>query len=690
LNPAAPQTPNQDVQRSPKQAADRAAELRREIEHHNNLYYAQDAPEITDAAYDALLNELRAIEAEFPELRESDSPTQKVGAAPQGRFAEVEHLQPMYSLANARNEDELRAWEQRLRNRLASEGITDPKLRFVTEGKIDGLAISLIYRGGTLERGATRGNGVIGEDVTANLKTIADIPHELPVSDPPPLIEVRGEIYIRRPDFHRLNEERAEAGEPAYANPRNLAAGSIRQLDPELAASRPLSLWSYGVGAMDGINFQTHSETLAQLAAWGFPINAYEVLDGIDAVAAACHGWEERRESLEYEIDGAVVKVDDNELMRRLGVAGREPRGAIAWKFPPMEATTVLKKIHWNVGRTGRMVPWGELEPVVVTGVTVSKATLHNEQDLTLKDIREGDEVLVTRAGDVIPRIIGPTPAALKRKGRAAPPQPPAKCPACGTPTVKPEGADWTICPNRRGCPGQRFQAFKHFVSRGAMDIDGLGEQLVTQFLQMGLFKDLPDIYNLGDHRDQLIELDGFGETSVDKLLAAIEHSKQQPFWRVLYALALPGIGSVNARNLARRFGSIDALANTDAAAIAETNGIGPILAESIVSHLGDPEERELIDRLRELGLQMAGEEPGSAEGPLAGKTFVLTGTLPHMTRDQAREQIEAAGGRVTSSVSKKTDYVVAGEEAGSKLEKAERLGVNVLDEAGLEKLIAG
>jgi DNA ligase (NAD+) len=668
----------------------RAAELRAEIEHHNKLYYVEDAPQVTDAEYDALLGELRDLEAEFPELATPESPTQQVGAAPVSRFPQVEHLQPMYSLANARNEDELRAWEQRLRNRLASEGIQREDLSYVVEGKIDGLAISLIYRDGALERGVTRGNGVIGEDVTANLRTIAELPHELPVTKPPALFEVRGEIYIRRSDFHALNEQRAEQGHATYANPRNLAAGSIRQLDVELAASRPLALWSYGVGAIEGIVFDTHSAALEQLRDWGFPVNDFELFGGIDAVAAACHAWERRREDLDYEIDGAVVKIDDIELMRRAGVAGREPRGAIAWKFPPMEAVTRLIEIQWNVGRTGHLVPLALLEPVVVTGVTVQHATLHNEVDVVAKDIRAGDEVIVTRAGDVIPRVVGPSPAARDRADRAEPPAPPAECPSCGTPTVKDEGSDWTYCPNRRGCPGQRFQAFKHFVHRGAMDIDGLGEKQVALFLEQGFFNDLSDIYDLSEHREALLAIDGFGDVSVNKLLGAIKASKRQPFWRVLYAIGLPGIGAVNARNLARRFGSIDALAAATTEQVAETYGIGEVLAESIAEHLAIDEERTLIERLRAAGLQLTGDEPAAAEGVLSGKTLVLTGTLPHMTRDQARAKIEAAGGRVTSTVSKKTDYVVAGAEAGSKLEKAERLGVTVIDEAALEGLIGG
>jgi DNA ligase (NAD+) len=674
---------------SDQAAIDRVAELKAEIERHNRLYYELDKPEITDAEYDALFGELRAIENDHPELVTPDSPTQKVGGKPAGRFPEVEHLLPMLSLANARNEQELHAWEQRLRNRLATEGIADPDLRYAAEPKIDGLAISLIYRDGELERGVTRGNGIVGEEVTANLRTIAEIPQRLAKAGgaPPPLLEVRGEVYIRRSDFHALNEQRAEAGESTYANPRNLAAGSIRQLDPQLAASRPLAMWCYGTGALEGIEFATHGEALARLGKWGFPVNEFAQLASIDAVVEACKSWEDRRESLDFEIDGVVIKVDDAELTRRAGVVGREPRAAIAWKFPPMEATTTLEAIHWNVGRTGNLVPAAVLAPVVVTGVTVRNATLHNEHDLLLKDVRVGDEVVVTRAGDVIPRVVGPSAAARGRKDRARPPHPPKQCPSCGTATVKPEGSLWTICPNRHGCPGQRYQALKQFVSRGAMDIDGLGEKQLETFMELGLVRDLPDIYELAVKREQLLELEGYGETSVRNLLAGIEASKAQPFWRVLFAIGLPGIGAVNAKNLARRFGSIDALRDAPPETIVETSGIGPILAESIAEHLAEPQVWNMIERLRGHSLQLVGEAPASTEGPLAGKTFVLTGTLPNLTRDQATELIEAAGGKTTSSVSKKTDYVVAGDAAGSKLEKAQRLGLEILDEDSLRSL---
>ncbi|MBJ7347889.1 MAG: NAD-dependent DNA ligase LigA [Thermoleophilaceae bacterium] len=667
-------------------AGSRARELRDQIEHHNRLYYQNDAPEISDGQYDALLNELRQLEADHPELVTLDSPTQRVGAAPQGRFAEVQHIQPLYSLGNARNADELRAWELRLRNRLATEGIENPKLTFAAEPKIDGLAISLIFRDGKFLRAVTRGNGIVGEDVSANIRTIAEIPQELKTGDAPPLVEVRGEIYIRRSDFHVLNEQRAEAGEATYANPRNTAAGSIRQLDPALTATRPLSMWCYGVGALEGIEFATHSAALQQLKEWGFPVNEIAVYDDIEQTIEACQQWEARREELDFEIDGVVLKVNDTDYMRRAGVAGREPRGAIAWKFPPLEATTTLEQIEWSVGRTGNLVPVAVLAPVEVMGVTVRHATLHNEHDLLQKDVRAGDEVVVTRAGDVIPRVVGPTAATLERTDRGEQPHPPSICPACNTPTVRPEGSLWTICPNSDSCPGQRFQAFKHFVHRGAMDIDGLGERQIELFMELGFIKELPDIYEL--NAAEFVDLKGYGDKAITKLLAGIEFSKQQPFWRVLFGLGLPGVGAINARNLAQRFGSIEALTAATPDEIEQTPGFGKILAEGIAEHLAKPTVQSVIERLRAHGLTFEAEIAGTNDGPLAGKTFVLTGTLPSLTRDQAAELIRAAGGQVTTTVSKKTDYVVAGDNAGSKLEKAQRLGTTVLDEATLRTLL--
>ncbi len=668
-------------------AGTRAAELRRLIEHHNRAYYALDAPEVGDDVYDALMDELRALEAANPELLTPDSPTQRVGAKPLAKFAQARHLQPMLSLANARGEDELRAWVERMRAHLAREGIAEPRFTYVAEPKIDGLAISLVYRDGVLERGATRGDGEVGEDVTQNLRTIRAIP--LVIEDAPALIEVRGEAYLPRQAFTELNERRAQAGEPTFMNPRNSAAGSIRQLDPRLAAARPLTMWCYGIGATEGIAFTSHWEGLEWLRARGFRVNPEVVrFDDIEAVIARCHAWEERRGALDYEIDGVVVKVDDLELQRRLGVVGREPRAAIAWKFAPTTAVTTLRRVAWNVGRTGHLVPFAELEPVVVGGVTVKLATLHNEEDLARKDVREGDEVIVLRAGDVIPQVVSPAPKAARRKGRGPAPRPPEHCPACGTATVKPAGGVWTICPNRGGCPGQQWQALRHFVSRGAMDIEGLGDERVTLLLERGLVRDAGGLYALTV--EQLAELEGFGELSAGNLVEAIAASRERPFARVLFGLGIHGVGEVNARNLAQRFRSIDALAAATPEEIAGTPGIGPVLAKQIAEALRDEDTVDLIARLRTAGLRFEEEGPPPGEGPLAERSFVLTGTLPHLTREEATARILAAGGRVTSSVSKKTDYVVAGEAAGSKLEKAERLGTAVIDEDALLALLDG
>jgi DNA ligase (NAD+) len=667
----------------------RAAELREKLERAGHQYYVLDDPELGDDEYDALLNELRELEAAHPELKASDSPTQRVGGTPLQRFEQVRHHQPMLSLANARNEEELRAWLDRTERFLKKEGVEDAEITFATEPKVDGLAISLVYENGALTRGATRGDGEVGEDVTANLRTIKAIP--LRIDDAPPLIEVRGEAYLPRGAFAKLNEERAAAGEPTFANPRNSAAGSIRQLDPNVTASRPLSMWAYSIGAHEGIEFASQKESLDWMRDHGFKVNEdIEVHTSLDATVAACRGWEERRESLDFEIDGVVVKIDDLELQRRLGVVGREPRGAIAWKFPPMTATTTLEKVAWNVGRTGHMVPFAVLEPVQVSGVTVKLATLHNEEDIRRKDVREGDEVIVTRAGDVIPRVVSPTSRAQKRKGRSPVPQPPSKCPACGTPTVKPEDGVWTICPNRSGCPGQLFQTIKQFVSRGAMDIEGLGEERVYQFLDQGVIDGIASIYDLT--QEQVEGLEGFAEISARNLVEAIERSKQQPFSRVVFGLGIHGIGFVNARALTAHFRTIDALLEATPDDIEAVPGFGPILATQIAETLSEKPTRELVERLRAHGLKLAeeGPAPAAAEGPLAGRTLVLTGTLPNLTREQATERIEAAGGKVTGSVSKKTDYVVAGEDAGSKLAKAEKVGTEILDEAGFLALLEG
>jgi DNA ligase (NAD+) len=669
---------------APPDPAGRAAALREQLAYHSQRYYVEDDPEIGDEEYDALYRELVELEQAHPELVTPDSPTQRPGGAPVERLEKVVHLQPMLSLANVRSEQELRAWVARMRAHLAREGIEDPRFRFVCEPKIDGLAVSLIYRDGVLERGATRGNGEIGEDVTHNLRTIAQIPRR--IEGAPALLEVRGEIYISLPDFQALNERRAAEGLSTFMNPRNSAAGTIRQLDPALTAQRPLSMWAYSVGAVEGLELTDQWDVLNWLRDHGFPVNQeIVVLDDEEAVVAQCLEWQRRRGALDFEIDGVVVKVSDFELQRRLGAVGRDPRWAVAWKFPPTTAKTRLIAVHWNVGKFGDLHPFAELEPVRVGGVTVRMATLHNEEDLARKDLREGDDVIVLRAGDVIPQVVSPAPHAVENPHRSPPPQVPGRCPICGTPTVKAPGAVFTKCPNLE-CAGRRWQLLRHFVSRGAMDIDGLGEKQVGVLLDRGLIRGAADLYDLRE--EQLLELEGFAEISAQRLIAAIDASRARPFARVLFAIGIEEVGEVTARNLAAQFRTIDALLAATPAQIEETPGVGPKMAVTIADQLAEPAMRELVERLRNAGLRFEEEGPPPGEGPLAGVTFVLTGTLPTLTREAATELIQAAGGRVSSSVSKKTDYVVAGDSAGSKLEKAERLGVRVLGEPGLLELL--
>ncbi len=662
--------------------AERAAELRRQLDYHGHRYYVLDDPEIGDDRYDALLDELRALETEHPELVTPDSPTQRVGGEPVSDLEKVRHPQAMLSLANARSAEELRAWISRMRNHLAREGIEDPDFEYVAEPKIDGLAISLIYRDGVFERGATRGNGEIGEDVTHNLRTIGGIPLRLDLKDAPDLVEVRGEVYMSLSDFAALNERRAEAGLSTFMNPRNSAAGTIRQLDPKLAAERPLSFWAYGVGATEGISFSTHWDALEWLREHRFPVHQDVLkLTTEDEVVAQCEAWEGRRGSLDFEIDGVVVKVNEVELQRRLGVVGREPRWAIAWKFAPTTAVTQLKQIGWNPGKFGDLHPYAMLEPVHVGGVTIKLATLHNEEDLARKDIRPGEEVIVLRAGDVIPQVLSPAPHVAERKRRPKPPKPPGRCPICDTPTVKPRDSVFTRCPNR-DCPGRRWQLLKHFV--GAMDIDGLGEKQVSLFMELGWVRTAADFYRLDP--EKIASQTGFGRVSAEKLVNAIKDSQRQPFGRVLFALGIEEVGYVTGRSLSQKFRTVDALLAASPEEIEQTQGVGPKMARVIRDQLQDPQMRSLIEDLGAQGVRLAEEGPPPGEGPLAGKTFVLTGTMPSLTREQATEMITAAGGKVTGSVSKKTDYVVAGENPGSKLSKAEQLEVPVIDEHGLRE----
>jgi DNA ligase (NAD+) len=687
-SPSEPEPPDAgSSRRAPsEQTLARVSELRGTLEHHAWRYYVLDDPEISDEAYDALLDELRGLEAEFPELETPDSPTQRVGGEPVGRLEKVNHLEPMLSLGNVRSEEELRAWVERMRAHLGREGIVRRRFQYVVEPKVDGLAVSLIYRDGVLERGATRGNGEIGEDVTHNLRTIGSIP--LHIDHAPPLLEVRGEVYMSLGDFASLNERRAEEGLSTFMNPRNSAAGTVRQLDPALAAERPLSMWAYQVGVADGLSFGTHWEALSWLREHGFRVNRdVKLLGSEDEVIEQCLKWQARRGELDFEIDGVVIKVADLELQRRLGSVGRDPRWAVAWKFPPTTAVTRLGAVMWNVGKFGDLRPYAVLEPVAVGGVTIKLATLHNEEDIVRKDIRAGEDVIVLRAGDVIPQVVSPAPHVVEHEDRPPVTRPPRRCPYCDTPTVKPKESVFTTCPNR-DCPERAWQLLKHFVGRAAMDVDGLGEKQVALLQQRGLVKTTADLYRLREHRDELLELEGFGELSVGNLLDAIDASKRRPFARVLFALGIEEVGEVTGRNLAMRFRNIDALLEASVEEIAETPGIGEKMGRAISSQLHDERMTALIEDLRKIGLRFAEAGPAPTSGPLAGKTVVLTGTLPTLSREEATERIQAAGGRVTSAVSKKTHYVVAGEGSGSKLEKAERLRVPVLDESGLLALL--
>ena len=687
----------------------RAAALREQLNHHSYLYYALDQPEIDDAEYDALFGELQKLEEAHPEVRTPDSPTQRVGGVVAREFTQVRHRTPMLSLANARNDDELVAWEQRNRRLLDSMGLGDQPLRYVTEPKIDGLAISLTYLDGLFTAGATRGNGVIGEDVTANLRTIRAIPLRMRGARPPAAVEVRGEAYLPLADFERLNEQRAQAGLSTFVNPRNSAAGSIRQLDPAVAASRPLSVWCYAVGTEgtagadpvledDGRPVASHWEALRWLREQGFRVHPdVRHHESIEDVAAHCAEWQARRADLDFDIDGVVVKVDSLELQQALGSVAHDPRWAIAYKFAPTTATTRLRSIEVNVGRTGVLTPFAVMEPVFVGGVTVERATLHNEDHIHGKDIRPGDTVIVQRAGDVIPQIVGPV--VHDRTGEEREWHLPAACPSCGSTIVREVGEAASRCPNR-SCPAQIVESIVHFES--AMDIDGMGEEAVIWLHEAGLLTNVADIYELS--LSTLVDVPLFarqakspaGEPIVvpsrnaEKLLAAISQSKQQPFARVLFALGIPHVGFVTALALVEHIPSLEALEAASEEEIAEAPGIGPIVASAVRQYLADAPNRETLGRLRAHGLRFVEEAPQRAQGPFSGMTFVLTGRLESMTRPQAAARIEALGGRTTDSVSKATSYVVAGEDPGSKLAKAQKAGVTVLDEPAFLDLLAG
>jgi len=670
-------------------SAERAAELRRLLAEANHRYYVLDDPSVDDAVYDAWMRELTALEEADPGLRTPDSPTQRVGAAPAGQFAPVRHLVPMLSLANARGPGELRDWHRRAREAMRAVGLEEESFRMVVEPKIDGLAVSLTYEDGVLVRGATRGDGTTGEDVTANLRTVRAIPLRLRGTAPPARVEVRGEVYLPLGAFAEFNASRARAELPTFANPRNAAAGSLRQLDPRVTAERPLSIWCYALGAADGVEVADQPGVLAWLREAGFPVHPdIAVVDDVEDAVAACARWEERRATLDFDIDGAVVKIDRLDVQAALGAVGRAPRWAVAYKFAPTTATTLLRDIGINVGRTGALVPFAQMDPVEVGGVVVKQATLHNQEDIARKDLRIGDRVVVQRAGDVIPQVVAPL--VQERTGDERPFVMPDHCPACGTPVVQPEGEVQMRCPNR-SCPAQILQTIQHFASRGAMDIEGLGEKTVAKLHAAGLVRDVADIYTLRDHEAEVVALEGFKDVSARNLLRGIDASRERGWPRVIYALGIRHVGEITARAIADVAPSLDALLAASPDDLARAEGVGPVVAESIAEHLSSEDNRRALLRLREYGVTVEGEAaqaPG--DGPLAGMTVVITGTIPGHTRDEARRAVVAAGGRATDSVSAKTDLVVAGAGAGSKLAKAERLGVPVADAADFAGILGG
>ena len=663
-------------------ASKRADELRREINTHNHSYYMLDDSTISDAEYDCLLQELRGIESAFPELLTPDSPTQRVGGAPADGFAQVEHSAPMLSLGNAFDPEDLENWLRRTKNLVG-----DAEFDLVCELKIDGLAVNLTYENGVFVEGATRGNGTVGEDVTQNLRTIKTIPLSL-LEGAPERLEVRGEVYLPIPEFHRLNREREERGEPLYANPRNTGAGSIRQLDPTITASRNMEIWVYSLGGagvtepLDG-----HWEALEWLKRLGFRINPHnKICHTVDEVVAFHEHWVESRHELPYEADGVVVKISSLALQDTLGVVGREPRWAIAYKFPAEQAVTRLLEIGINVGRTGSLNPYAVLEPVLVSGATVRHASLHNEEDIHRKDIRVGDIVTIERAGDVIPHVLGPVLA--DRSNDSEKFHMPSHCPECGTAIVKPEGEAMHRCLNT-SCPAQFFELLKHFVSKGATDIDGLGEQWCRIFIDQKLVSDLADLYSL--NKDQLLELDRMGDKLATRILANIETSKQKPLPRLLFALGIIHVGSEIAELLTQAYNSIDEIASATEDELAEIPSIGPKIATSIASYFGVDANKTVIDKLRSAGMILE-QEPRSipAEGlPWADKTFVVTGTLSGFSRSESQSRIKDLGGKITSSVTKNTNFLVAGESPGSKLAAAERLGTTVWNEARFIELLA-
>ena len=661
-----------------------AERLRKEIRHNEYLYYVLDAPEITDAEYDRMMVRLREIEAEYPDSVPADSPTQRVGGRASSQFTEVRHLEPLLSLGNVFSAEELRAFDERVKGGLP-EG---SRVEYVMEPKIDGLACSLIYENGRLVRAATRGDGTVGENVTANVRTIRSIPLVLKAPEGetlPELLDVRGEVYMPRHAFMQLNEQRAERGESEFANPRNAAAGSLRQLDPQVTASRSLSFFAYylvGEGARE-----KHSESLAALARYGFKVSEnYKVVENIDEAIKYIADFNELRQGLAYDTDGAVIKVNDVYQQRILGATGKDPRWATAYKYPPEQAETTLEDIDWRVGRTGVLTPTAVLTPVKLSGSVVSRATLHNEDFIRSKDIRIGDRVLINKAGEIIPEVL--RVVTEKRTGAEKEVEIPTKCPDCGW-SVERKGAEAAIRCTNPHCPALGREGLIHFVSREAMNIEGCGPSVINALLDAGLVRDAADLYSL--KKEDILKLERMGEKSADKLLAAIAASKANELDKLLFALGIRHVGAKVARTLAVEFGSMEALLTAEAEQLAAIRDIGAVIAESVVTWLSVPTNRDLLERLAAAGLTMTFTAPASSEdNPFFGKTLVFTGTMPTLGRAEAKTMAQDVGAKVSGSVSKKTDYVIAGAEAGSKLEKAQALGVTVLDEAEFLKMLKG
>ena len=680
----------------PARDRERADALRELLHHHAHRYYVLDDPEIPDAEYDRLFRELQDLEERHPELRTPDSPTQRVGGRVLESFAKVRHRVPMLSI---RTETDIEAsgarnFDARVRRELGlKEG--DPPVEYVAELKFDGLAINLRYEHGQLVQAATRGDGEVGEDVTQNIRTIGQIPLRLHGKQVPPVLEVRGEVYMRRDDFERLNElqrdkiAKGARNEKTFVNPRNAAAGAVRQLDPAIARQRPLSFFAYGWGEIEGgPAFATHHDVLKALQAWGLPVSDRVVVArGADALVAYHQGVGRDRDSLPFDIDGVVYKVNSLALQKQLGFVTREPRWAVAHKFPAQEMVTTVEAIDIYVGRTGKLTPVARLQPVFVGGVTVTNATLHNEDEARRKDVRVGDHVIVRRAGDVIPEVVAVVPD--KRAAGAVQFTMPRTCPVCGSAAVREEGEADYRCTGGLFCPAQRKQAILHFAQRRAVEIDGLGEKLVDQMVDAGVIRNLPDLYRLG--LAKLVALERMGDKSAQNLLASLEKSKQTTLPRFLYGLGIRHVGESTARDLARHFGKLDGVMDASVEQLLEVPDVGPIVAESVHAFFRQPHNREVVEQLRAVGVTWEEGEPvAQVPRPLSGKTVVLTGTLPTLSRDEAKELLEAAGAKVAGSVSKKTSYVVAGAEAGSKLDKAQELGIPVLDEDGLRALLSG